>query len=217
MYFIPQYENSFYFYFGLKDGNTAIDRLYNEYYAPCNTDNGAPSVSFIVEEDYSSPNDGWFRFKIHCNTTNMGYLKWASVKNNGVLYSDWNLDKKRGIINISFEHNGTKLSEKFLITLKDNRNQMIKGVVVCKHTRVEIISYKKVSDSSDSSKTIIKWTSSMGVYINSITDSVSGDMSDNNISDDKLSGTFKIKNANTSRYITFTCINGKGVTKIEIK
>ena len=34
-YTMPVYENSFYFYFGLKDGNTAIDRLYNEYFSEC--------------------------------------------------------------------------------------------------------------------------------------------------------------------------------------
>lgn len=34
-YSIPMYENSFYFYFGLKDGNTAIDRLYVEYFSDC--------------------------------------------------------------------------------------------------------------------------------------------------------------------------------------
>ena len=32
---MPVYENSFYFYFGLKDGSTAIDRLYNEYFSEC--------------------------------------------------------------------------------------------------------------------------------------------------------------------------------------
>lgn len=36
MRFLPKYNNSFYFYFGLKDGSTAIDRLYNEYFADCN-------------------------------------------------------------------------------------------------------------------------------------------------------------------------------------
>lgn len=35
LFYLPQYENSFYFYFGLKDGNTAIDRLYSEYYSKC--------------------------------------------------------------------------------------------------------------------------------------------------------------------------------------
>lgn len=34
-FYIPMYNNSFYFYFGLRDGNTAIDKLYKEYYAEC--------------------------------------------------------------------------------------------------------------------------------------------------------------------------------------
>ena len=37
-YLMPVYENSFYFYFGLKDGNTAIDRLYTEYFSECVSD-----------------------------------------------------------------------------------------------------------------------------------------------------------------------------------
>ena len=37
-YALPQYENSFYFYFGLNDGNTAIDRFFKDFYAPCNTE-----------------------------------------------------------------------------------------------------------------------------------------------------------------------------------
>ena len=38
-YMMPVYENSLYFYFGLKDGNTAIDRLYTEYFSECVSDN----------------------------------------------------------------------------------------------------------------------------------------------------------------------------------
>lgn len=32
---LPVYENSFYFYFGLKNGSTALDRFYKEFYAEC--------------------------------------------------------------------------------------------------------------------------------------------------------------------------------------
>lgn len=32
---LPMYENSFYFYFGLKDGSTALDRFYKEFFAQC--------------------------------------------------------------------------------------------------------------------------------------------------------------------------------------
>jgi hypothetical protein len=31
-----RYENSFYFYFGLKPGSTAIDKFNSQYYVPCN-------------------------------------------------------------------------------------------------------------------------------------------------------------------------------------
>ena len=34
---MPVYENSFYFYFGLKDGSTALDRFFKDYYADCGT------------------------------------------------------------------------------------------------------------------------------------------------------------------------------------
>lgn len=34
-YALPVYENSFYFYFGLKDGQTAFDRFIKDYYASC--------------------------------------------------------------------------------------------------------------------------------------------------------------------------------------
>ena len=34
---LPMYENSYYFYFGLNDGNTAIDRFFKDFYAPCST------------------------------------------------------------------------------------------------------------------------------------------------------------------------------------
>lgn len=32
---LPMYNNSYYFYFGLKDGSTALDRLYKEFYSEC--------------------------------------------------------------------------------------------------------------------------------------------------------------------------------------
>lgn len=35
---IPRYENSFYFYFGLVEGSTAIDKFYAQYYSDCRND-----------------------------------------------------------------------------------------------------------------------------------------------------------------------------------
>lgn len=43
--YIPIYNNSFYFYFGIKHGETAFDKLHEDYYSLCtNTTNTIPSV-----------------------------------------------------------------------------------------------------------------------------------------------------------------------------
>lgn len=50
---MPVYENSFYFYFGLKDGATAIDRFLSNYYAPCPKigQDSTPTIK-ITKTDY---------------------------------------------------------------------------------------------------------------------------------------------------------------------
>ena len=58
---LPQYENSFYFYFGLKNGSTALDRFNNEYFAECPSLNiFTPSVKIVSIENATTPcsNDG---------------------------------------------------------------------------------------------------------------------------------------------------------------
>lgn len=46
-YRFPRYENSFYFYFGLKEGKTAIDKFRSTYYAECSNESGSESVLSI--------------------------------------------------------------------------------------------------------------------------------------------------------------------------
>jgi len=43
-YRFPRYENSFYFYFGLKEGKTAIDKFRSTYYAECSNESDSESV-----------------------------------------------------------------------------------------------------------------------------------------------------------------------------
>ena len=186
VYFMPQYDNSFYFYFGLKDGNTAIDRLYTEYYAPCDIDDKTPEVAFVVEEDYTVGNDD-YRFIVHYSTKNMGYIKWASVKERGILPLEedkWYIDVKKSIIKIKDEN-------AYSITLKDNRGRIVKGIIECKHLPEQttkslgVISYSKSYDFTKK-KTKISWVSS-GIKIKSVTGS---GIESSSISDSKLSGTF---------------------------
>ena len=46
----PLYNNSFYFYFGLHEGKTAIDKFYSTYYASCSTQNKFPfTIEYIAK------------------------------------------------------------------------------------------------------------------------------------------------------------------------
>lgn len=57
---IPMYENSFYFYFGLHDGSTALDKFFEKFYAPCNALSEDKMSFEIIGHDasYKNPNGG---------------------------------------------------------------------------------------------------------------------------------------------------------------
>lgn len=48
---LPQYENSFYFYFGLKDGATALDEFKKQFFSECQTNNVMRSPSLTIQEE----------------------------------------------------------------------------------------------------------------------------------------------------------------------
>ena len=59
--YIPIYNNSFYFYFGIKHGETAFDKLHEDYYSLCtNTTNTIPSIetSNITYNDFCEIHEG---------------------------------------------------------------------------------------------------------------------------------------------------------------
>lgn len=52
-YSMPLYENSFYFYFGINEGNTAIDKFNKMFYSECENSNGSANVQNdedVIEE-----------------------------------------------------------------------------------------------------------------------------------------------------------------------
>ena len=49
-YSMPQYENSFYFYFGLKDGATALDEFKKQFYSECASNNVMRTPSITIKE-----------------------------------------------------------------------------------------------------------------------------------------------------------------------
>ena len=50
---MPQYENSFYFYFGLKDGATALDEFKKQFFSECETNNVTNAPNIIIKEEIS--------------------------------------------------------------------------------------------------------------------------------------------------------------------
>jgi hypothetical protein len=50
-YLMPQYENSFYFYFGLKDGATALDEFKKQFFSECASNNVMRSPQIYVKEE----------------------------------------------------------------------------------------------------------------------------------------------------------------------
>ena len=53
-YTFPLYNNSFYFYFGINRGNTAIDKFYEQFYSECKKEKTSPFMMFI-ESSASTP------------------------------------------------------------------------------------------------------------------------------------------------------------------
>ena len=58
-YSMPQYENSFYFYFGLKDGATALDEFKKQFFSQCETNNVTkmPSLTIVEKIDENLEGD----------------------------------------------------------------------------------------------------------------------------------------------------------------
>ena len=104
--YLPMYDNSYYFYFGLRDGETAIDRFFKDFYAPCRT-NDEDTGFFTVETTDTE----------YCDTTG----GTASVIINGVaspytielgdLYLKIEIDESQNVtINVSEEKKSGYLS-----------------------------------------------------------------------------------------------------------
>lgn len=107
----PKYENSFYFYFGLNPGNTAIDKFRTRYYSKCKDDDGEQAVVGI---DYNGnswcseiainggfmPGDGWV--KIDATYLDAPYSVYFANMDGNVHYDVWSNDIEEEKIYFSY-------------------------------------------------------------------------------------------------------------------
>lgn len=88
----PRYENSFYFYFGLKNGSTAIDRFYSDYYADCtpNQDFGKAFEFSFEANEWCSGEGGYIEFKHELDLPIK--LKLINKDNENIVYTAENIN-----------------------------------------------------------------------------------------------------------------------------
>lgn len=84
----PRYENSFYFYFGLTEGKTAIDRFYSDYYADCGiNENYGRAIHISFEgNDWCTEEGGYIKFE--CNVDIPVSIKLTNMTKNETYQAD---------------------------------------------------------------------------------------------------------------------------------
>lgn len=115
-YTLPQYENSYYFYFGLKEGATALDEFFKEFFSNCIDDRrkaSKPEVSITVEEDACTMT-GTITVEVSNMTPNLTYIL---NKDGKVVREDISTTNVFTIIDVEF---GT-----YNITITDSMNNII--------------------------------------------------------------------------------------------
>lgn len=146
---MPVYENSYYFYFGIKDGNTAMDRFLSDYYSECpNTGEiieptieviNVPKFS-LCDDEVKSNNDDETKIEIKVNGLNYPYkyTVFNNDKNEKVVESE-KYDSENIKINVDGE--GT-----YVITVENG----LQGISL--NTSVNI--YKDLGDNEDKKNNI---------------------------------------------------------------
>ena len=87
---LPMYNNSFYFYFGLRDGSTALDRFYKEFFAQCHDLNDGVAVIKITTSSLTAcdeTNTGAARVYIGGIDTGLDNVIKYSLKRDGAFVS----------------------------------------------------------------------------------------------------------------------------------
>lgn len=81
------YENSFYFYFGAKEGSTALDKFYTKYYAECFQNNKKPfTYEYTTENARYCPNEINYDTDYALITVTLGKIK---TPYSYTLYNEW--------------------------------------------------------------------------------------------------------------------------------
>lgn len=123
----PLYDNSFYFYFGIKDGNTALDKFNKQFFSVCNTEKAAAfSVSFDITASSWCPKGAKNgSIKVNVGTIETPYTIKLTNDND----SEFNLEVT-GITLSSYTIDGLSNSDYTLIVTDANGNTVTNPITL---------------------------------------------------------------------------------------
>ena len=127
---IPRYENSFYFYFGLTEGKTAIDKFYSTYYADCGKNEVLEKRSIINFEpnDWCSGTNGNGYITITSDMEIPLNIKLSDLNNEKKIYTAELIEYKNFYIGCKQEENSDVESEYKYVKLIDKNGDEINNL-----------------------------------------------------------------------------------------
>ena len=134
---LPVYENSFYFYFGLTDGSTAIDKFLTNYYASCptNLDKYVPNIEITdIEDAEICGHQGKITFEIE--NVSIPYTCIISMGNEVIYFNDFCVEDKIKIgpyEDTSLEGLDLRGEGSYTITIKND----IQGISISKEFQLQ--------------------------------------------------------------------------------
>lgn len=114
-YHMPLYNNSFYFYFGIKKGSTAIDKFNEMFYAECFQNDKKPFSMFLdtrpksyCPKAYDNPLDGYAFIRVNADDIRLPYSYTLYDENDILVISESGMTKRDFIIGGHFEEGTSK-------------------------------------------------------------------------------------------------------------
>ena len=236
-YYLPQYENSYYFYFGLKAGATALDEFNKEFFSVCDTESLSslePSINLSVNDFTICSLHGSINVVTNNLETPYQYIRYWKDGENSFINIDRDNDTQGILQRYQFEITGCTQGT-YNVLIVDASNTEVQTSIVVGGNLATFTSYVRdfncVVNGPNMNDNITfrgGYVEVSNVRIPSLPESVTGltievHDSDGNIVDDVNIGRYdtdtiriKVNEANVINYlyVSFDCGNGEGVQRL---
>ena len=242
-FFMPQYENSYYFYFGLKVGSTAIEQFNSQFFSTCAKSElltGVPGISVNIAGDVDlCTSKASVRVVTNNMTTPFQYIRYWKEGDNSMTNIDMTNDREGLLNRYAFTIDGLSYGTYNFTIMDANGNDVTQTIVIGSDLvryNIETYDFNGLSSGSHNNESQI-FRGGYLEYSNVMIPSLDKDMKiklklynenggaigsqyetgwfDN---DGSVSGTLKIDRANVNRvlYVVYDCGQGSGQQKIPL-